>query len=303
LRASTLGTLFYEIVTASEVRLESHRPSWSYRLSASGLLAIASQSGKPRGFESGPEPRMPTESNNRIFVAGASGAIGRRLCRLLVQDGWQTIGTTRSAERAAMLAAIGVTPVVVDVYDEDALRRAVADAKATVVIHQLTDLPPGLDPAKMAQARVRNARLRETGTRNLVAAAVAAGVKRMIAQSIAFAYAPGPTPYDEDAPLNVDAADEAATLSARAVMSLERQVLDAPLTGIVLRYGKLYGPGTGFDAPPPAGPVHVDAAADAARRAVTHGRRGLYNIAESDGTVSCRKAESELAWSAGFRIA
>src|SRR5512138_2154693 len=96
-----------------------------------------------------------------ILVAGASGAIGRRLCRLLVEDGWHVIGTTRSPDKAAALRAIGVEPVIVDVFDEPLLRRAVAEARPEVVIHQLTDLPPALDPAQMPEALVRNARIRE----------------------------------------------------------------------------------------------------------------------------------------------
>lgn len=246
---------------------------------------------------------MPTASNNRIFVAGAAGAIGRRLCRLLVADGREVTGTTRTPGRTAMLEALGVLPVVVDVFDADRLCRVVADAKPDVIVHQLTDLPFGLDPAQMAEARVRNARLREIGTRNLVQAAVAAGAGRLVVQSIAFAYAPGPMPWAEDAPLNLEAADPMAALTARAVYSLEQSVLNAPLVGIVLRYGKLYGPGTGFDGPPAGGPVHVDAAAEAARRAISRGRRGVFNIAEDDGTVSSRKAGLELGWSAAFRIA
>jgi len=240
--------------------------------------------------------------NNRAFIAGASGAIGRRLCRLLVDDGWEVVGTSRSVDRAAALQASGVHPVIVDVFDESALHRAVAEAKADVVIHQLTDLPPALDPTKMAEARVRNARIREVGTRNLVAAAVAGGVKRMVAQSIAFAYAPRPLPYREDSPLDIVSADAANAMSARAVASLEQQVLGAPFVGIVLRYGKLYGPGTGFDGPRGDGSLHVDAAADAARRAITRGKAGIYNIAESDGMISSLKAERELGWSSGFRI-
>jgi len=240
--------------------------------------------------------------NNRAFIAGASGAIGRRLCRLLVDDGWEVVGTSRSADRAAALQASGVHPVIVDVFDESALRRAVAEARADVVIHQLTDLPPALDPTKMAEARVRNARIREVGTRNLVAAAVAGGVKRMVAQSIAFAYAPRPLPYREDSPLDIASADAANAMSARAVASLEQQVLGAPFVGIVLRYGRLYGPGTGFDGPRGDGSLHVDAAADAARRAITRGKAGIYNIAESDGMISSLKAERELGWSSGFRI-
>ena len=231
--------------------------------------------------------------NKSIFVAGASGAIGRRLCRLLVADGWQVTGTTRSSDKAAGLRAIGVAPVIVDVFDETALRQVVVEAHPAVVIHQLTDLPPALDPARMAEARVRNARIRDIGTRNLVAAALAAGARRMIAQSIAFVYAPGPLPYHEDWPLNADAV---------AVASLEQQVLQAPLVGIILRYGKFYGPGTGYDDPPRGGPVHVDAAADAARRALTRGANAIYNIAEEDGTISSRRAVTELGWSADFRI-
>lgn len=229
----------------------------------------------------------------RAFIAGATGAIGRPLCRLLVADGWDVFGMTRSAAKADELRALGVKPCVVDAFDEEGVMRAVAAAKPSVVVHQLTDLPPGLDPAKMAEARGRNARIREIGTANLVAAAVAARAERMVAQSIAFAYAPGSTPFSEDAPLNPN---------APSVASLERQVLGAPLHGIVLRYGRLYGPGTGFDAPSTGGPVHVDDAADAARRAMTRGARGVYNIAENDGTLRIERAQRELGWLPGFRI-
>jgi nucleoside-diphosphate-sugar epimerase len=245
---------------------------------------------------------MQPTSAKRIFLAGATGAIGRRLCRLLAADGYIIIGTTRNPEKAAMLQSLGVTPVVVDVFDAQALRQAVLETRPQVVIHQLTDLPPGLDPRLMAEARARNARLWEVGTKNLVAAAVAAGVERLIAQSLAFVYAPGPLPYIETAPLDVASSDAAVALSARAVASLEHQVLNGPFTGIVLRYGKLYGQGTGFDVAP-AGGVHVDAAADAARLAMTRGEAGIYNIAEEDGTVSCAKARTILGWNSSFRLA
>ena len=99
-----------------------------------------------------------------------------------------------------MLRDIGVAPVIVDVFDEAHLRRAVAEAQPEMVVHQLTDLP-ALDAARMAEALIRTARIRDIGTRNLLAAAVAAGARRMVAQSIAFAYAPGPKPYHEDSPL------------------------------------------------------------------------------------------------------
>ena len=236
----------------------------------------------------------------KIFVAGASGAIGRRLCRLLVDEGWSVTGTTRTLEKAPMLRDLGVEPAIVDVFNEALLLEVVRHAQPEVVVHQLTDLPPALDPARMADALVRNARLRDVGTRNLIAAAVAAGAKRVVAQSLAFVYAPGPMPYREDAPLCLD--DPAYGETARAVASLEQQVLAAPLTGIVLRYGKLYGPGTGFDLPASGGPVHVDDAADAARRALTRGETGVYNIAEDDGAVSIKKAADALGWVPGFRL-
>jgi nucleoside-diphosphate-sugar epimerase len=152
----------------------------------------------------------------------------------------------------------------------------------------------------MAEALVSNARLRDEGTRNLVSAAVHAGARRLVAQSIAFVYAPGPLPHDEDDPLDVDA-DDANGVTARGVASLERQVLEAPVAGVVLRYGALYGPGTGFDAPWGPGSVHVDAAAKAAELAVTRDVTGIYNIAEEDGAVSSEKARRLLGWDAAWR--
>jgi nucleoside-diphosphate-sugar epimerase len=198
-----------------------------------------------------------------VFLAGASGAVGRRLAPLLVSEGWRVIGTTRSADKAAVLRSLSVEPVIVDVFEASALAAAIAKARPVVVVHQLTDLPPGLDPALMAEAAARNARIRDEGTRNLVYAAVRAGVRRLVAQSVAFPYAGVRLPHREDDPLAVGAQGRAG-VSARGVASLERQVLEAPLTGIVLRYRRLYGPGTGFDAPSGPAPLHVDAAAKAA---------------------------------------
>lgn len=234
---------------------------------------------------------MLNDANNRVLVAGATGAIGRRLCRLLVEDGRQVAGTTRFSEKVEVLRSIGVEAFVADVYDEQKLLNVVTEIQPAVVVHQLTDLPYGLDPEKMAEGRIRNARIRDVGTRNLIAASVANGVKRMVVQSIAFAYESGSKPYLEEAPLGV-----------ASVAEFEWQVLRAPFVGIVLRYGKLYGPGTGFDKPPGECPVHVDAAADAARRAVTRGKSGVYNIAENDGVVSSRKAVTELGWNDAFRF-
>jgi nucleoside-diphosphate-sugar epimerase len=239
--------------------------------------------------------------NKCIFLAGATGAIGRRLAPMLIADGWRVIGTTRSAAKQPILRDMGVEPVIVDVFNSVALSDAVAQAKPQIVIHQLTDLPPGLEPAAMGDALVRNARIRDEGTRNLVSAAVRAGARRLIAQSIVFVYEPGPMPYRESDPLCVDAEGDWG-LTARGVASLERQVLEAPLEGIVLRYGALYGPGTGFDVATGPAPLHVDAAAKAAHLAVSKGDHGVYNVAETDGTVSSERIEKELDWRGDWRI-
>lgn len=235
----------------------------------------------------------------RIFLAGATGVIGRRLAAMLREARHTVIGTTRSHAKRDALRAIGVEPVVVDVFDAAALARAVAAAKPEIVIHQLTDLPRGLDPARMDEAIRRNARLRTEGTRHLVDAAVAAGARRLVAQSIAWAYAPGPEPHAESDPLDIGAQGIRA-VSVDGIVALERAVLDAPLEGIVLRYGQLYGPGTGADAPAGASPVHVDAAARAALLAIDRGTPGVYNIAEPNPHVSTEKAEAELGWRAAI---
>src|ERR1700743_2711374 len=158
-----------------------------------------------------------------LFLAGATGAIGRRVAPLFVAAGWRVVGTTRSSDKAPMLRELGVEPVVVDVFDAAALRDALEAVRPQVVMHQLTDLPPGLDPARMAEASQRNARIRDEGTRNLVAAAVAADVRRIVAQSIGFAYADGPLPHSEGDPLDSDF-DGPRGVSLRGVASLERQV-------------------------------------------------------------------------------
>ncbi len=229
-----------------------------------------------------------------IFIAGATGVIGKPLCKLLVADGWSVTGSTRSKDKAGELTALGVKPAVVDVFDLAALVDAVAQGAPEIVIHELTDLPDVADPALMAAARERNTRIRDEGTRNLISASVAAGCSRLIAQSIAFAYAKGPQPYAERAPI-----DPAMT----GVISLEQQVLNnGAFNGLVLRYGRLYGPGTWASSPPKDGPLHIDDAADATRRAVTQGTAGAYNVAEEDGFVSSARALAELGWKPGFRL-
>lgn len=237
---------------------------------------------------------------HRVFLAGASGAIGRRLVVLLRNAGHHVTGTTRSRDKADALRRVGIEPVVVDAFDADALMRATESSRPDIVIHQLTDLPRGLDPGRMAEAIARNARLRREGTANLVRAALAAGARRLIAQSIAWAYAPGPEPHVESDPLDIDAQGVRA-ISVGGIVALETQVLDAPIESVVLRYGQLYGPGTGNDAPSGVSPLHVDAAADAAVRALDLGR-GVFNIAEPNAYAATGKAGAVLGWQAGFRL-
>jgi len=238
----------------------------------------------------------------RIFLAGATGAIGRPLAALLVADGHEVTGTTRSADKAKALRKAGVRAVVVDAYDALALEQAVWEARPEVVIHQLTDLPQMADPALMPAALEANAKLRIDGTRNLMAAAKGAGARRVIAQSIAFIYAPGVGARVETDPLALQP-DGTPGASLRGVLSLEQQVLGARgIDGIVLRYARLYGPGTwNANGPAGAGFVHVDAAAQAARLALTGGEPGVYNIADDDGAFSIEKARRALGFDPSFR--
>jgi nucleoside-diphosphate-sugar epimerase len=236
----------------------------------------------------------------RIFLAGASGAIGRRLTPLLLKAGHDVTGMTRSAEVAGELEAAGIRPAVVDVFDADALKRAVVAARPDVVMHQLTDLPRVLDDeARLAAAYPRNARIRTEGTRNLVAAALAAAARRFIVQSVAFAYAPGKEPYVETDPLNL--VDGPRLVTVRAAADMEAQVLKSGMAAVVLRYGLLYGPGTWSEGPSRKPPLHVDAAAQAALLAVTRGN-GIYNIADDDGTVAIEKARNDLGFDPAFRL-
>jgi nucleoside-diphosphate-sugar epimerase len=173
-----------------------------------------------------------------VFIVGASGVIGARLVPLLAAAGHTVAGMTRSPGKAGLLAELGAEPVVCDVFDAGALTRAVTGFAPDVVMHQLTDLPDDL--AELAAFAVRNGRIRGEGTRNLLAAAAAAGARRVVAQSISW---------------------ELPTPAGRAgIAAHERAVLRAG--GVVIRYGQFYGPGTYYqDAPPDPPRVHVDAAA------------------------------------------
>ncbi|WP_232665689.1 NAD-dependent epimerase/dehydratase family protein [Pseudonocardia sp. TRM90224] len=172
----------------------------------------------------------------RLVLAGASGVVGRRLLPLLTAAGCSVVALTRSRSTADVLRGPGVTPAVVDVTDRDALVDVVREAAPDVVLHQLTDL----GDADLAA----NAQLRRVGTRNLVDAALAAGAKRMVAQSISWAGVAGDGPAREGDPLDVDAAEPRRT-SVRGVAALEAAVGEMP-EAVVLRYGLFYGPGTWY---------------------------------------------------------
>jgi len=236
----------------------------------------------------------------KIFLAGASGAIGRRLTPLLLAEGHQVTGMTRNPQTARALEAAGLIAVVVDVYQASALRRIIMNARPEIVIHQLTDLPHAFDEAELAASLPRNARIRVEGTRNLIAAAQAASVRRFIVQSIAFGYASGVEPYAESDPLNL--ADGPRVGTMRGAANMEEQVLASGMQAIVLRYGLLYGPGTWSEGPGRKPPLHVDAAAHAALLAVTRGATGVYNIADDEGTVSIERARAELGFDPDFRL-
>ncbi|MBW8485375.1 NAD-dependent epimerase/dehydratase family protein [Actinomadura parmotrematis] len=167
----------------------------------------------------------------KIFVAGATGVVGGRLVPALVQAGHEVAGTTRRAARTDAISAQGATPVVLDVLDAAAVRAAVAAHRPDVIVHQLTDLA--------GEDFEANGHLRVVGTRNLVDAALAAGVGAMVAQSIAWLYRPGPGPAVESDPL------DPALPPYKGVHALEEAVAEMP-RGVVLRYGALYGPGTWY---------------------------------------------------------
>jgi nucleoside-diphosphate-sugar epimerase len=171
-----------------------------------------------------------------VFVAGASGVVGRALVPLLIERGHTVSAMTRRPEAAEPLRALGAQPVIADAYDRDGLRQALRRDRPSAVMHQMTDL-------SAADTRA-NAELRIHGTRNLVDAAHAAGVERIVAQSIAWVYEPGESPAGEDVPLDLGAAEPRRTTVA-GVDALEGAVRELP-AWVVLRYGLLYGPGTWY---------------------------------------------------------
>ena len=232
----------------------------------------------------------------RVFVAGGTGAIGAPIVRQLVARGHEVTATTRHPDNVKRLRALGATPAIMDGLDAASVGEAVARAEPEAIIHQMTALSGTLDMRHFDRSfRTTNA-LRTTGTRHLLAAAQAAGVKRFIAQS----YTGWPIARTSDEPATEEEPFDAHPLPAQretlgAIRDLEENVLGAPLTGIVLRYGSFYGAGV-WDALvelvrkrmlPVIGDgggawswIHIDDAASATIAALERGEPGVFNVVD-----------------------
>jgi 2-alkyl-3-oxoalkanoate reductase len=239
----------------------------------------------------------------KIFVAGATGVIGRRLVPQLVRCGHEVAGTTRTPAKLERLRALGAEPVLLDALDEAAVKEAVAAAAPEVVVHQLTAIPDAVNPRRLDRDFAETNRLRTEGTDYLLEAARAAGARRFVAQSFAaWAYARtgGPIKIEDD-PIETDPpASVRETLAG--ILHVERAVAGASdLEGIALRYGGFYGPGTSIAEGasmldmirrrllPIVGSgggiwsfIHVDDAASATVAAIERGAPGIYNIADDE---------------------
>ena len=237
----------------------------------------------------------------RVFLAGATGAIGRPLVKRLVDAGHAVVGTTRSEEKAADLRSRGAEAAVVDALDLDALRAAVLAARPDVVINQLTDLPPEFTP-RYKYGKTND--LRAAVTPTLIDAGREAGARRAIAQSVSFFLLPeGGWVKDEDAPtLDPARLDDKFGPAVQATLDMERQVVEAEgMDGLVLRYGFFYGPGTWFaqgtsmakvyrrrmapivsDGRGTFSFIHVEDAASATVAALERGGSGIYNVVDDE---------------------
>ncbi|MGA9284902.1 MAG: NAD(P)-dependent oxidoreductase [Solirubrobacteraceae bacterium] len=237
----------------------------------------------------------------KVLVAGATGVIGRRLLPLLIAAGHEVTGMTRTPAKVEQLLAAGAKPVVADALNKQSIEQALEATQPDAVIHELTALPRRFDPKRIVQDLELNDRVRSQGTRLLVDAAQAVGARRIVAQSIAFAYAPGPAGSlrNEQDPILGEQAPKVFRRTALALGDLERAVLGAD--GIVLRYGYFYGPDSTISSNgsvvedivkrriPIVGKgtgvwsfVHVDDAARATVRALGHDGPAVYNIVDDE---------------------
>lgn len=234
----------------------------------------------------------------RIFLAGATGAIGRRLVPQLVARGHHVTATTRSAAKVEWLRDIGAEPVVVDGLNGTAVGEAVARAEPDAILHQMTALAGIADLRHFDRWFAATNELRTRGTEHLLAAARASGVRRFVVQSYTGwtnDRSGGPVKTEED-PFDAHPA-RAQTETMAAIQCMEKAVLDAPLEGLVLRYGNFYGPGSS-DAlvelvrrrkMPIIGEgggvwswLHLDDAAGTTVAALEGGLRGVYNVSDDE---------------------
>jgi nucleoside-diphosphate-sugar epimerase len=183
----------------------------------------------------------------RVLVAGAAGVIGRPLVGLLTAAGHEVVALTRSAAKAERLRAAGAEWVICDALQAAELARAVEAARADVVVNQLTALPPRINPRRITRDLAATNRLRTEGTRNLMAAA--AGVGHVVAQSVAYAYAPDNGELRRESDPLYHGAPDGFRPAVRAISDLEQATLGtAGVRGAVLRYGYFYGSGTSYAA-------------------------------------------------------
>jgi nucleoside-diphosphate-sugar epimerase len=238
----------------------------------------------------------------RIFLAGATGAVGRPLVKKLVAAGHEVVGMTRRDDRAEWLHEQGATAVVGTALDSEWLQAVVRESRPEVVIDQMTDLPQRLGMRGMGRFYRSQVRLRTEGSAALLAGARAAGARRLIAQSVAFIYAPGADGPMTEADPTWDDAPEPFGTALRGAGAHDRMVAGVPdIDGVVLRYGVFYGPGTHY-APgngqyedirrrrlPLVGDgdsvwsfIHVDDAAQAALDALDRGAPGIYNVVDDE---------------------
>jgi len=236
----------------------------------------------------------------KVFLAGASGALGRRLTPALLEAGHQVTGMTRSQESAERIRESGAEAVVCDVFDREQLTEVVGQAAPTVIVHQLTALPAAFDVRKIDYGPT--SRLRTEGTRNLIDAGTAAGASRFVSQSIAFMYTPeGDSSASEEDPVYSHAPSPFGEAVA-ATEDGDRQVVEASgMAGLVLRYGFFYGPGTYYASDGSAANetrkrrqpivgsgtgvfsfIHVEDAASATVAAVERGAPGIYNVCDDE---------------------
>jgi nucleoside-diphosphate-sugar epimerase len=238
----------------------------------------------------------------KIFLAGATGAMGKQLVPRLIAGGHEVVGTTRSESKREALYELGATPVVLDALDADQVAAAVAQAQPDAIVHELTAIET-FDLRHFDRSFAMTNRLRTEGTDHLLSAGRAVGVKRFVIQSFTswpYARTGGPVKTEDD-PLDPTPAAEMRE-SLDAIRHLETAVVGADWTeGIVLRYGGFYGPGTSmapggeqFEALrkrkfPVVGSgagvwsfVHIADAAEATAAALEHGRRGIYNVVDDE---------------------